>query len=110
METSLKKIRKKQEAFFGKDLKLLRNAFSEPNSYKHFQKGLEIYQKLHFIYLKSKLKKEVFRSFCFEIKAGLEILNLNEKEILEAKEFLVPLKNLIIKTYYLITYIISPRI
>mgnify|MGYP001175728378 CR=1 FL=1 len=88
METSLKKIRKKQEAFFGKDLKLLRNAFFEPNSYKHFQKGLEIYQKLHFICLKSKLKKEVFKNFCFEIKAGLEILNLNEKEILEAKDFL----------------------
>ena len=60
-----------------------------------------------------KENKKKTRSFLwqgFEIKAGLGILNLNEKEILEAKEFLVPLKNLIIKTYYLITYIISLRI
>ena len=33
----IKENKKKEEAFFGKDLQFLRIAFFEPNSYKHFQ-------------------------------------------------------------------------
>ena len=87
-QTSLKKIRKKEEAFFGKDLQFLRIAFFEPNSYKHFQKGFELYQKLEFICSNSsKFKKEVFENFKDEFKQGLEILKLEEKEILETKKY-----------------------
>ena len=87
-QTSLKKIRKKEEAFFGKDLQSLRIAFFEPNSYKHFQKGFDLYQKLEIICSNSsKSKKEVFENFKEEFKQGLEILNLEEKEILETKKY-----------------------
>ena len=84
---SLKKIRKKEEAFFGKDLQFLRIAFFEPNSYKHFQKGFEIYQKLELICSKSKFKKEVFTNFKDEFKKGFKILELDEQEILETKKY-----------------------
>ncbi len=87
-QTTFKKIRKKEEAFFGKDLQSLRIAFFQPNSYKHFQKGFDLYQKLELLCSKSsKSKKEIFENFKEEFKQGLKILNLEEKEILETKKY-----------------------
>ena len=87
MSNSLKKIRKKEEAFFGKDLQFLRNSFLKPNSYKHFKQGINLYQELHFVCIRSKFKKKIFEDFFNEIKDGLEILNLSEKQILETKDY-----------------------
>ncbi len=82
---SLKKIRKKQEACFGKDLQVIRNSFFKPNTYKHFKTGINLYQKIVLICKSSKFKNIVFAEFKDEIKEGLEILNLNESEILGIK-------------------------
>ena len=85
-QTTFKKIRKKEEAFFGKDLQSLRIAFFQPNSYKHFQKGFDLYQKLELLCSKSsKSKKEIFENFKEEFKQGLKILNLEEKEIFQVR-------------------------
>ncbi len=110
-QISLKKIRKKQEACFGKDLQIMRNALFKPNTYKHFKKGVILYQKIDLICKSSKFKKIVFEEFKEEIKEGLEILNLNESKILEIKDYweitqlwtrLKPLRNDAKKWYELI--------
>ena len=86
-QISLKKIRKKQEACFGKDLQIMRNALFKPNTYKHFKTGIILYQKIDRICKSSKFKKIVFKEFRDEIKDGLTILKLNESEILEIKHY-----------------------
>ena len=110
-QTTLKKIRKKQEACFGKDLQIMRNALFKPNTYKHFKTGVILYQKIDLICKSSKFKKIVFEEFKEEIKEGLEILNLNESKILEIKNYweitqlwtrLKPLRNDAKKWYELI--------
>ena len=55
-QTSLKKIRKKQEACFGKDLQVIRNSFFKPNIYKHFKTSINSYQKIVLICKSSKFK------------------------------------------------------
>ena len=85
MEKSLKKIRKKQEACFGKDLQIMRNSFFRPNTYTHFKTGIILYQKIDLICKSSKFKKIVFKEFKEEINEGLELLHLNENKILEIK-------------------------
>ena len=110
-QTTLKKIRKKQEACFGKDLQIMRNALFKPNTYKHFKTGVVLYQKIDLICKSSKFKKIVFEEFKEEIKEGLEILNLNESKILEIKNYweitqlwtrLKPLRNDAKKWYELV--------
>ena len=110
-QISLKKIRKKQEACFGKDLQIMRNALFKPNTYKHFKTGVILYQKIDLLCKSSKFKKIVFEEFKEEIKEGLEILNLNESKILEIKNYweitqlwtrLKPLRNDAKKWYELV--------
>ena len=69
MEKSLKKIRKKQEACFGKDLQIMRNSFFRPNTYTHFKTGIILYQKIDLICKSSKFKKIVFKEFKEEMES-----------------------------------------
>lgn len=85
MENSLKKIRKVEEAYFGKEIDLLRNYLLNPKTYSHFQKGIFLFQKIYKICNFSKSKKVIFEKSMNQIKEGLGLLNLDSNSILQLK-------------------------